>query len=267
VTLCIAAACQDWDTKRAHFVFCADRKSGTPVAQAEISFKMRWIKYNWPAMIAGDLSRAEELICTFKDHLRGIDFQSANVFDSMREAGESFRRKLVDELVQKKLSVSYDYLRQNRSKFPAATVYEVYSTIGQTDSEVEMITAGILEDQVLIFVMDRSCSVSNREHFAAIGTGAPIAEPALYQRKQQKFLPVPDTIYRVYEAKKLGEIADAVGTKTDTIDHVLLENGEMEIKRITTEGYTFLDSKYKELGLSPIPDMVFEGNFFHALGG
>jgi hypothetical protein len=267
VTLCIAAVCKNVGDEVPQFVFCADHKVGTFAAQAEIGFKFKWATKNWPALVAGDLSRAEELISTFAQHLSSVELTPTNVFDEMKSAGDVFREKLADELVRKKLSVSYEYLRLNRGKFPPAMVYEVYSQIAQLDSEAEMITAGFLGGNVFIFVVNRDCTVSYREHFAAIGTGAVIAEPALFQRKQQKNNFIQETIYQVYEAKKMGEIADAVGVRTSIIVFSPPnEGGEgaLELRRVTKEGSAFLDSKYKELGLKPVLNIEFEDKFLSA---
>lgn len=262
MTLCIAAAARSED--KPCLILCADHKIGTLAAQAEIGFKFKWVRNGWPALIAGDLSRAEELVTTFKEHLVMMNFDEVNVFDAMKSAGETFRVKLVNELVQKKLSISYEDLQKNRAKFPPATVYEIYGQIGQVDSEAELIAAGFLDGKSYIFVVERDCTVSFREHFAAIGTGATIAEPALFQRGQHKWDSVVDTVYQVYEAKRLGEIADGVGKRTTEVIITPMgdeTHGNVRIERMTDKGLEFLEGKYKELGLKPVPSLSFEDGF------
>jgi hypothetical protein len=170
-------------------VLCSDHKVGSWAAQAEIGFKFSWAARNWPALVAGDLARTDELIATCQKTLREFtneqELNDNNVFDAMKMCGHIFREKLVDELVRKKLSISYEYLRQNKGKFPAATVYETFTEIGQIDSEAEIIVTGFIQGKAYLFVIERDCLVHNRQQFAAIGTGAQIAEPALFQRKQR----------------------------------------------------------------------------------
>jgi hypothetical protein len=181
----------------------------------------------------------------------------------MKAAGYAFREKLADELVRKKLSVSYQYLRENKGKFPSATIYETYTEIAQIDSEAELITAGFLAGKPYIFVVGRDCSVSYRQHFAAIGTGAYIAEPALFQRKQNRMDDVPTSIYQTYEAQKLGQIADAVGEKTSMVIISPAEKVADPIgsRWINQKGFEFLEKKYKELGLKSAFGMTFEEEF------
>ena len=60
----------------------------------------------------------------------------------MKTAGNMFREKLADEIVQRNLSVSYEHLKKNKSKFPQARVLETYNQIGHIDSEAELIVTG-----------------------------------------------------------------------------------------------------------------------------
>jgi len=264
VTLCIAAACCETTRDKPRIVLCADHKVGTWAAQAEIGFKFSWVTRNWPALVAGDLARTEELTATFATALDGKTLNRYNVFDHMKAAGHAFREKLADELVRQKLSVSYEYLRQNRGKFPSATVYEIYTQISNIDSGAELIAAGFLNNRPALFVVEKDCSVSHRQHFAAIGTGAYIAEPALYQRRQSKTKSLSDTLYHVYEAKRLGEIAEAVGKMTSiaVISPPAKEGEAIDDKWVGESGFDFLGEKYRELGPKPVPDMDFLDEYF-----
>jgi hypothetical protein len=68
-----------------------------------------------------------DLVKTFGLHISGIELNPWNVVDAMRTAGNMFREKLADEIVRRNLSVSYEYLKKNKSKFPATKVLEVYT--------------------------------------------------------------------------------------------------------------------------------------------
>jgi|SRR5882762_409560 len=266
MTLCIAAVCRHEKGGPA-IVLCSDHKIGTYAAQAEIGFKFSWATRNWPTLIAGDVARTDELIATCQQTLG--EFQAAkeldrnNVFDAMKACGYAFREKLADELVRKKLSVSYEYLRQNKGKFPSATVYETYTQIGQIDSEAEIIVAGFIEETAYLFVVQRDCTVYNRQLFAAIGTGATIAEPALFQRKQRRVESIDVTLCNVYEAKRLGEIADGVGERT-TILVITPPSDPSEaigMKKVNVEGMKYLDEVYKQFGQKPLSNIDFKPEF------
>src|SRR5258707_641039 len=120
MTLCIAAACRQKDESR--IVLCSDMKIGTWAAKAEIGFKMRWARANWPALISGDMSKAARLVKTFSNYLNGIELNSDNVFDAMQGAANIFREKLADGIVRRNFGISYEYLRKNKGKFPVAKV-------------------------------------------------------------------------------------------------------------------------------------------------
>jgi hypothetical protein len=247
MTLCIAAVVRDTDED--HVVFCADMKVGTWAASAEIGFKFKWAGLNSPAMIYGEMSNAAELVETFGMHLNGMALDSHNVFDAMKAAGHVFREKLADGIVRRKLSVSYEYLKKNKGKFPAATVLETYTEIGQIDSGTEMIVSGFIKSRAYLFVVERDCTVTSRENFAAIGTGAYVAEPALFQRRQNISYPLGKTMYHTYEAKRLGEIAEGVGEYTCMLIFSPPKDIEIRSRMINEEGKSFLEEKYKEFGL------------------
>jgi hypothetical protein len=235
-------------------VLCADMKVGTWAAKAEIGFKLRWGRANWPAMISGEMSRAIDLVKTFSAHLNSVELNSWNVIDAMRTAGNIFREKLADEIVRRNLSVSYDYLIKNKSKFPAAKVLETYTQIGQIDSEAELIVTGFVEGEPYIFVVERDCTVTQRENFACVGTGAYIAEPALYQRRQNRSATLARTLYHAYEAKKLGEIAEGVGEMTVMFAIAPPKNIEIRYLALARDQMKFLEEKYNEFGLKSTLD-------------
>jgi hypothetical protein len=249
MTLCLAAACINEGTQM--IVLASDMKIGTWAASAEIGFKMKWARVNWPALVAGEMSRATELVRTFNGHLNGIDLDSHNVFDAMKQAGSIFREKLADEITRKNLSVSLEYLRKNKSKFPAAKVLQTYTQISEIDSGAELIVCGFTGTNHQIFVVEKDCTVTHRDNFACIGTGAYIAEPALFQRRQNLGMPLVRTLYQVYEAKRLGEIAEGVGQYTVMLAIApLRENGtEIRFLPVGKGILEVLEQKYEEYGL------------------
>lgn len=256
MTLCIAAACRRKDESR--IILCSDMKIGTWAAKAEIGFKMRWARANWPALISGDMSKAAQLVKTFHAYLNKLELDSDNVFDAMQCAANIFREKLLDDIVRRNFGVSYEYLRKNKGKFPAAKVVETYAQISEIDSGVEMIVTGFIKSEAYIFVIERDCTVQHRTTFAAIGTGAYIAEPALYQRAQHLGMPLGKTLYHTYEAKRLGEIAEGVGEYTVLLVIGPPQKVEIRYFSVSEETKKFLEEKYKEYGLKPTADLNWE---------
>jgi hypothetical protein len=74
---------------------------------------------------------------------------------------------------------------------------------------------------------------------------------------------LPITIYNVYEAKKLGEIADGVGKRTSIIVFSPPENpGEtVGMHSVNQAGREYLDGKYEEFGLKPVKNIEFGDEF------
>jgi|GEM_PF-5690576 len=252
MTLCIATKCRENETGE-YLVFCSDMKIGNWAASAEIGLKMQWAGAYWPALVSGDLSRCTQLARTFSATLNRLTPNKNNVYRTMKGIGEVFREELADEIVHKNLSVSYEYLKANKRKFPQQKVLETYNQISQIDSNAELIVAGFIESHAYIFVVERDCSVTHHDNFACIGTGAYVAEPALYQRHQSRALGLGRTLYHTYEAKRLGEIAEGVGHSTIIVVIGPPKSPEEGLQKLvlSREGMTFLEEKYEEYGLKP----------------
>lgn len=61
---------------------------------------------------------------------------------------------------------------------------------------------------------DHEDVVRPEDNFASIGSGSYVAIPALHQREQEDSNSLLETIYNVYEAKRLSQIVPGVGLAT-----------------------------------------------------
>jgi len=219
VTVCIAAACKE--DKESRIVICADKKIGTWMAGAEVGFKFSWATRNWPALIAGEVRRATELLATYEGYLSTVTLDRNNVFDEIKKSVLIQKVKLADEYVKGKFGFSYDHLRTHGKKeLPASLLYETFSAIKELELGCQLLIVGFLDhggyrNEQFMFVIERDFSVTHHSLFAAIGTGGIVAESALYQRKQFSHRELWDTLYNVYEAKSLSQISEGVGSGTD----------------------------------------------------
>jgi len=219
VTVCIAAACKE--DKESRIVICADKKIGTWMAGAEVGFKFSWATRNWPALIAGEVRRATELLATYEGYLSTVTLDRNNVFDEIKKPVLIQKVKLADEYVKGKFGFSYDHLRTHGKKeLPASLLYETFSAIKELELGCQLLIVGFLDhggyrNEQFMFVIERDFSVTHHSLFAAIGTGGIVAESALYQRKQFSHRELWDTLYNVYEAKSLSQISEGVGSGTD----------------------------------------------------
>jgi hypothetical protein len=108
VTLCIAAACQDHGKPR--IVLCSDLRLQTTTDSAEIQDKLSFRIPNWAALIAGQPTRAEELLDTYRQFFKSNKpekLKGSTIIDTFKKPAQSFQRKLLDEHTQRKLGMSY----------------------------------------------------------------------------------------------------------------------------------------------------------------
>jgi hypothetical protein len=263
VTVCIAAACQENDEYR--IVICADRKIGTWVAGAEVGFKFSWAARNWPALVAGELRRAAELLATYESYLSTVKLDRKNVFDEMKKPVLMQKEKLADEYVRGKFGFSYEHLRTHGKKeLPASLLYETFSSVKDLELGCQLLIAGFLNQGGIkniphIFAVDRDFSVAHHSLFAAIGTGGVVAESALYQRKHTAHGSLEQTLYRVFEAKSLSEISEGVGPQTDMAvlspapDATKGVPGPYITSRfVNSAGFDALKETYQQCSLKPI---------------
>ncbi|MDP2708368.1 MAG: hypothetical protein Q8O70_12825, partial [Burkholderiales bacterium] len=89
---------------------------------------------------------------------------------------------------------------------------ECLRAIQAHDPNVQMLLAGFIGQAAVLFQLWEDVEICT--NFAAIGTGASTAIPALHARTQSFNGNIETALYNVYEAKKLGESSPYVGEKT-----------------------------------------------------
>ncbi|MGA9566616.1 MAG: hypothetical protein WBS19_13905, partial [Candidatus Korobacteraceae bacterium] len=255
MTLCVAAICQDRGNPR--IVIATDWKASNVIAGAENQDKLRWIDDNTPAMLAGTITRAFELISTYRQYLDTLSKRNPpetitrlNRTDVIRRPAALQKNKIVDEYTGMKFGLSYKEFRiaVSRKEIPKAIAAEVYADIQRLDLDCCLIIPTFIEKTPFIFKIDDGGSIEECDNFAAIGTGETIAEAALFQRKQEDRMTLGRTVYHVYEAMRLGSIASDVGEE-HTID-VLYPPGQrgpkIAMDTTTDKADKFLKAKFKK---------------------
>jgi hypothetical protein len=258
VTVCIAATCKE--NKEPRIIICADKKIGTWVAGAEVGFKFSWATRNWPALIAGELRRAEELLATCSSYLSTVSLNWKNIFDEIKKPVLMQKEKLADEYVRGKFGFSYDHLRTHgKRELPASLLYETFSAIKDLELGCQLLIVGFLDhgahkNETHIFVVERDFSVAHHSPFAAIGTGGIVAEAALYQRKQLSHRKLGDTLYNVFEAKSLSEISEGVGPSTDmaVLSPAPNPTASIDSRFVNQVGFQALKQMYEQYSLKEV---------------
>jgi 20S proteasome alpha/beta subunit len=263
MTLCVAAACQERGKPR--IVIGTDWRAGTETATADIQDKLYWIDDNIAVLIAGTVSRAIELKDTYKQFLRKREKQeknkpeterepltTANLLDVFKAAPTIHKNKLINEYVGLRFGMTYPaFLRCVAAKeIPESIAEETLNDIKRIYPDCQLIIVFFLDKDSYILKVDGDGTLESCESFAAIGSGADVAESVLYQREHQDSNAVGKTVYHVFEAMLLGSIAPGVGDEP-TID-VLYPPGERSKgvygAYLNKKGEAFMKRKFKDLG-------------------
>ena len=249
MTLCIASLCDHGNG----MAICFDREIQTDIAKAQTGFKLVVLPSRWQALQAGSLHRTKELTDLYKEHLGTIDVSSMEesaVLEQLRIPPAKLRRRMAETLTQTKFSVGYeDFLRSGKDWFDLdthrQTLYEISSQNFEGD---ELILFGAASGEFLLYKFSGG-EVWQCRDFAVIGSGTTVAEPILYQRKQDWTKSVQETLYSLYEAKKLAEVTPGVGDKTLVAMQFLSKPGRLQW--LSARGLEILEHEFSTFGPKP----------------
>jgi hypothetical protein len=260
VTLCIAATCRDYTEHGSmgpgepRAVLASDWRVETAAAGAEIEVKDDMLHKRWFSLLAGDVAQARELNELYRGLLRAEEITAANCLEKLRIPLQQFRRRLADSYTQTVYSMTYDeFLKNGKTQLPEDSFRQSVFEIGNQRTEAELILVGFIENEFVLFHC-ANLDVAEHSHFAAIGSGAQIAMPALFQREQRSSDSLDRTIFAVHEAKKLAEIAPGVGRNTT---YTLLSPPKdsasgLEFSFCSETGKRELAKRYRRFGLKKI---------------
>lgn len=260
MTLCIGALAHDHPVINPCVVLCFDYKVSNEVIGSESEYKLRVLSHQLIALFAGSPGRAHELALLFKDYLSRTNLTLVGAASQLREPLTTFKRRMADSYVQRRLAVSYqDFLDHGKEWFGPEAYERRLTAIERHDLRVELIIAGFVEGEAVLFQVrqdaDGGVELEQCTNFCVIGTGAYTAEPALHARAHTFTTPLADALYNVYEAKRVGESSPYVGARTRIL--VLkhgLNRGEFEthIRVVEPAGEKWLRGLYRRHGPRPI---------------
>jgi hypothetical protein len=228
LTVCIAAVCQHNDEKR--IVLCSDWKGEIlNLAGSETTDKLRFLPKGWIALMADTLSRAEELIAAYETHIRGMEAvpDEYALFTEMKKPAQKYKEAMIDDFVRQTWGMSYSQLIASASNLPGESVAKLLDSITSIKLGASLIVAGFIdtpddegkrESSPYLFVVQDSDGhedvVSIQQQYAVIGSGAYVAIPAIHQREHDDEKSLMETIYTLFEAKKLSQVVPGVGEAT-----------------------------------------------------
>lgn len=260
VTLCIAAACTH--NKQPRVVLCTDWKEETALGNISLGSsqnadKLYWVKKGWAALVAGNETRARELVRAYTKQMRRNRRvnEYGNAPEELKKPPQAQKQKLIDEYLRRDFGIAFEwFLDKGKEKLPPETVRECLATIKRINLGASMILSGFVNaafnpntrqtsPYALIFHVQMDGSTGVARDFAAIGEGKTIAIPALLQREQDREMGLLETIYHVWEAKKLSQIIPSVGDDT-SVD--ILEPGKAW--SLSDSGYDYMETLYGKFG-------------------
>ena|ERR1035438_1269618 len=262
MTLCIAAACEHKD--KPAIVLCSDWRGETESAGADTIDKFRWVTDGWPSLIAGTVSKADELVETYERHLEKKTLTRLNVVQELKLPLQQRKAELAEEYIQRLLGISYrEFLQRGKDQLPPEFFQQTVNAIANLGLDCELIIAGCVpgddSDPVTeIFRTDAWGNFFREENFSAIGSGAQVASAALFQREHDSSVKLMNALYNVFEAKRLGEISPGVGSNT-SID-VLMSDGS--VREISDDCFDLLEKMFRRYGPKTISkDLEFRPEF------
>ncbi len=158
-----------------------------------------------------------------------------------------------------------EFQRHGKQSLPEDLHRETAWEIRNHCLEVELILAGFIaepagEPEALILKLSGE-RVSRCDSFAAIGSGAFLAEASLMQRNYIAIAGVPYATYLAYEAKRLGERAPGVGKETGIVALVHHQQHGVVLNFFVPEKIPLLEKEFRRFGpqrltaskLKPLP--------------
>jgi hypothetical protein len=197
--------------------------------------KAQWVPHapSWVQMFAGDLTVDERVSQYVYEHMApGSPALFQKILSHFHDAYRiELCRRIEMEILAPLGMTREDFLQHGRAYFGDAEFLGWLARIENATLGTTFLVAGIEPSGSMRMFSLENPGVSrywDRLGFHAIGTGAGVAIATLH-RTYKAALPLEDMIYRLCEAKFLGEVAQGVG-KT-TMVQVVMANGTCRVMR------------------------------------
>lgn len=259
MTLCIAAICDDNEGTDPKIVLCSDLERGIEgIGSSETEDKVGFVRPGWPALIAGTISKANELLAVYAGYLSKhfTEIDEFNLLDHLRKPTHLQKEGLVNHYLQQTFAFSRDYFyKHGKAKFPESFVSAQEDVISRIKLDASLIIAGFAEQidfvdnikspRPFLCVVDdlRADDVALEFEYDAIGSGNHTALSTLFRREQDSVNSLAKTLYNVYEANCLSDKVPGVGKKYINIA-ILYSDGKL--RSLSGAGYEYLGEKFKK---------------------
>ncbi len=261
MTLCIAALCLEEDQKgedHKRVVISFDRRMETNIAGGDVAFKFDSISHYWAGLIAGEVGLAWEALAKFKRHLQDdtVQITEDSVLDELRKPLSDLRTEFADRYVRKTLGIPFADLLAGKHSIPEDVVSRTWYEIpyqAPSEDKLQLILIGWIGNRFHLFKV-AGTEVDRHDPFVAIGSGADIAEPALFQREHRATWPLGKTLYVVREAHTLGCIAPGVSKNAElTVIYYNEERDSLNWRVSYKSTIGRMDKLYGRYGFKKLP--------------
>ena len=220
MTVCIAAMCRDDGDRAPRIVVAADRMV---TLGGFMEFEHTVPKVDRPsdtslAMIAGDTLLGTRLVHNVSQQLRGTTPRISDISAQVATWYETVRQQIAEQMILTPRGLSWTSYYQAQGSLNPNLTMMIDKGLAEFDLGVELLVAGVDDDGAHIYSVNNPGRV-DRQHdvigYAAIGSGAIHAIPALIGFHHSPDDGFKSTVFRVYAAKRRAEAAPGVGDETD----------------------------------------------------
>jgi hypothetical protein len=184
-----------------------------------------------------------------------------NIDASMKAPLHKRRVQLVDEYLQRRFAMSHAEFLNNKDKLPQELYFDATQRLGQLKINAELIIAGFIDGTPEIYYTDTEGTARPANHFAVIGEGEYIAQSAMLRRQHSDWSDLTNTLYSVWEAKRLAQVIGSVGEETQT--SILIPGAARRLLSFELEAQ--LDEWFGKYGPKKIKrnSLKFDREFFY----
>jgi hypothetical protein len=254
MTLCIAAVCrkENMIITANDFMLSTDTiSSETPAAKISLTGHQN----RWVVMFAGDPSIYMEVKTDARNRLLGKEEYAKDIIEAFQGAfKDKLCRKIEDELLSPYGMTREQFLDEGRDNFGDEKFLQILNEIEITGLGTDFIVAGFeptepLRPTILSFSDPGTHYIHDMSNFHSIGNGAELAN-SIMTLYFNPFSSLTDCIYRVSEAKFLGQRAPGVGQQT----FVTVLSSDCKWNGITPRKMDKIQELWEEKGQPPVPD-------------
>jgi len=214
-------------------------------------------------LTAGDQPDIMALRRLYKLRFKDKENRTAETIDaSIKTPLRQRKKQISDDYTYSHFNISYDeFLATGKLKLPEEDFRAAVRAIGNLNLNTWLIIAGFIDGAAEIYSTDPYGEASASPDFTIVGEGQHLAQSALLRREQRSDISMEETLYNVFEAKKISQSVGSVGE--DTAITILAAKGEMEFTSFAVDRQ--LEKLYKVYGPRKLPhDFTLEGPLYYS---